>query len=275
MKRDPKGRWNSQPHPFLCQVNEAYSFAGVTAGERQMWKKEVSQNWVSLNFNGLPIDEIKNHYEDVMVDSRTMLTVVNHLAHQQQHSNHLIYRLIESNETLVSKHETLVSEVRLCCAEIKSLKEEIRTGSNMGVATAFPLDEMNAGDTLPNIQEANIMVPTWGHVKTCLGKTTGPDEKFIVWHLKQGSLSYELWKGTQDGKLPEAMVRFHHAMKKFCVNMMHYADEVVPGRPMSDCYALANWENIVRGIAVRGLAAAKLVLDKATYTDIRDKKIDM
>jgi len=93
MSDDPKERWTDDSgsvHPFLVKVEvaEAYNFAGVSSEMRIQWRKEVKEQWVSYNFNGLPINEVRHNYASVMIDSRSLLTVVNNVAQHQQHSNH-------------------------------------------------------------------------------------------------------------------------------------------------------------------------------------------
>ena len=75
MADDPKERWTDDSgsiHPFLVEITEAYDFAGVSSEERIQWRKEVKEQWVSYNFNGLPINEVRHNYASVMVDSRRL-----------------------------------------------------------------------------------------------------------------------------------------------------------------------------------------------------------
>lgn len=91
---DPKDRWNgTEVHPFLLKLDEAYFMADVTEEEQNAWHLESRNEWVMLNFNGLPINEIEHNYADVKVDARSLVQVTGEMAKMTQHNTHLLYAM--------------------------------------------------------------------------------------------------------------------------------------------------------------------------------------
>ena len=69
---------------------------------------QVKEQWVSYNFNGLPINEVRHDYASVMVDSQSLLTVVNNVAQHQQHSNHQLLSLKNTLDGYASNQKLLM-----------------------------------------------------------------------------------------------------------------------------------------------------------------------
>jgi hypothetical protein len=96
---DPKDRWDeNRVHPFIVALDQAYMFADVTEEEQVAWQSELRKDWVMLNFNGLPINEIEHAYADVKVDARSLVQVMGQVAQATQHNTHLLYAMPERSQ---------------------------------------------------------------------------------------------------------------------------------------------------------------------------------
>ena len=256
---DPKARWDdkSSRHPFTVALDQAYSFANVSVEERLAWQTEVKANFVELNFNGLPINEIIHDYRHVKVDVRSLMMVTNNTAQAVQHNSHLMYSLLTENHGLLQEVKILKESVGCLQKTLDNVLHNLEFGGNSSVVEP--------------VTDVPVVVTSWLVIKNRMEAKIKPQEKFIAWHLLQGKLSYEIFK--ENNKILRVMINCHSNANQFSTNMMILSGMKMPPRPLSSTKLLIEWEEIVRSIADEAIKKANMI-GLVTITQIRNWKND-
>lgn len=250
---DPKKRWNrNNLHLFQSRLEEAYAFAQVTQPERNAWKKEVTEAFISLNYTGLPMKTISQGGLEINVDPREIMTHINDIAKHSQQNSQLMMNLMGCFSKLSIQVERM---------------ERILQA----------LDSNNIQHTPNAVEQAPLplsTVPSWDYVSETLRGISAPVEKFVQYYTLQGSLSYEQYKSNCSTKIDAKVSKDAGNLKKFAKAMLDSTHSEMPIRPTSDPSLLNQWERNVRTLAESAYAHVSLYLGKTnpTYTQIRDMK---
>ena len=130
VRSDPKQRYtgvDNKLHPLEVKIENAFSYAGVSAEERQAWFNEIRQDFYTKNLHALPINESNVNYRRVFVDSRSVMEIMHGLAVQQQQFNQLYFNQSHDIQNLghqIKQHlEPLQNQLNAVHKELKETKE--------------------------------------------------------------------------------------------------------------------------------------------------------
>ena len=249
---DPKKRWNrNNLHLFQSRLEEAYAFAQVTPPERDAWKKEVTEAFISLNYTGLPMKTISQGGLEINVDPREIMTHINDIAKNSQQNSQLMMNLMGCFNKLSIQVERMDR-----------------------ILQALDTNNQHMPDAVEQAPLPLSTVPSWDYVSETLRGISAPVEKFVQYYTLQGSLSYEQYKSNCTTKIDAKVSKDAGNLKKFAKAMLDSTQSEMPIRPTSDPSLLNQWERNVRTLAESAYAHVSLDLRKPnpTYTQIRDMK---
>lgn len=242
---DPKKRWNrNNLHLFQSRLEEAYAFAKVTPPERDAWKKEVTEAFISLNYTGLPMKTISQGGLEINVDPREIMTHINDIAKNSQQNSQLMMNLMGCFNKLSIQVERMDRILQA-------------------------LDTNNIQHTPDAVEQAPLplsTVPSWDYVSETLRGISAPVEKFVQYYTLQGSLSYEQYKSNCTTKIDAKVSKDAGNLKKFAKAMLDSTQSEMPIRPTSDPSLLNQWERNVRTLAESAYAHVSLSLRKPNPT---------
>jgi hypothetical protein len=166
-------------------------FADVTEEEQMAWQSELRKDWVMLNFNGLPINEIEHDYADVKVDARSLVQVMGQVAQATQHNTHLLYAMQSEVRDVREEVRGVKETNRILVEDNKRLMNLLQSSgcSSTSTATSLEIDYI-----APPRKRRKSVAMSWEAFRTELHRTQDVEMKFIHYHLNQGEASYTLWK---------------------------------------------------------------------------------
>lgn len=203
---DPKNRWSdTNLHPFLAKLQEAYNLAGVSADERSAWQKEVTKGFESSNFTGLPINQMRYNNELVYVDSRCILDVTHQTAVRVEKNTSAVEDMKDVVVAAINgfshRIESLTQELASQRLEIASLKSQIvslntqnqETNANSSANNdSQPMVAEHIQDAAPNLLPYNndVTVESWYSLERKLKASKDPVAVFLTWTLGRANQSY-------------------------------------------------------------------------------------
>ena len=288
---DPRERWtDSNLHPFLTALNEAYNIAKVTKEERAAWQQEIGRSFESKNFFGLPINQIRFNNALVMVDSRSVLEVAHLTARNVDHNTASVLdmqRAIHTQTTVIKDQTTVIKVLESRITSMEGMLKILIQRSDISIGIVNDTEQIQHQTdnvhALPNYCATESSVLSWSSLERRLKETTkNPAALFASLFHKQALLSYNIWmtrnkKLDNSWKVPKKSIKLVSGYTRFIKNMIALggkSGEDFP-RPENSLDGLVRWEEAIRIIGNNAYTAAIGLFEKLnpSFTDIRDRII--